>query len=76
MMTFYSSRGAPNPRRVEIFMAEHGLFEGQVCVCPHAQPAAAALALPLPLHVMVLPLVLPLAPLADAADTMSIHRHR
>ena len=57
-------------------MAEHGLFEGQVCVCPHAQPAAAALALPLPLHVMVLPLVLPLAPLADAADTMSIHRHR
>ena len=30
MLTFYSSRGAPNPRRVEVFMAEHGLFEGQV----------------------------------------------
>jgi hypothetical protein len=74
MMTFYSSRGAPNPRRVEIFMAEHGLFEGQVCVSARSQ--LPALALPLPLHVMVLPLVLPLAPLADAADTMSIHRHR
>ena len=70
MMTFYSSRGAPNPRRVEIFMAEHGLFEGQVCVSARSQ--LPALALPLPLHVMVLPL----APLADAADTMSIHRHR
>lgn len=29
-MTFYSSRGAPNPRRVEVFMAEHGLVEGDV----------------------------------------------
>ena len=26
-MTFYGARGAPNPRRVEIFMAEHGLAE-------------------------------------------------
>ena len=29
MLTFYGSRGAPNPRRVEVFMAEHGLFEGK-----------------------------------------------
>lgn len=27
-ITFYGSRGAPNPRRVEIFLAEHGLREG------------------------------------------------
>ena len=27
--TFFGARGAPNPRRVEIFMAEHGLFEGR-----------------------------------------------
>ena len=44
--------------------------------CVSASSQLPALALPLPLHVMVLPLVLPLAPLADAADTMSIHRHR
>ena len=29
-LVFYSSRGAPNPRRVEVFMAEHGLLEGDV----------------------------------------------
>eukprot|EP00040_Diaphanoeca_grandis_P008198 m.44275 g.44275 ORF g.44275 m.44275 type:complete len:269 (-) comp19639_c0_seq1:24-830(-) len=28
-LTFYGSRGAPNPRRVEIFMAEHELLEGR-----------------------------------------------
>ena len=38
-LTFYSSRGAPNPRRVEVFLAEHGLREGEVrprvapCLC-------------------------------------------
>ena len=28
-ITFYGSRGAPNPRRVEIFFAEHKLYENQ-----------------------------------------------
>ena len=28
-MTFYGSRNAPNPRRVEIFLAEHKMYEGK-----------------------------------------------
>lgn len=28
-LTFYGSRGAPNPRRVELFMAEHGASSEQ-----------------------------------------------
>jgi glutathione S-transferase len=28
-LTFYGARGAPNPRRVEIFMAEKGMREGE-----------------------------------------------
>ena len=43
MLTFYSSRGAPNPRRVEVFMAEHGLFEGQVRSRSQPSPALAIL---------------------------------
>jgi glutathione S-transferase len=42
LFTLYGARGAPNPRRVEIFLAEHGLVEEELP--PRVSTTAAAAA--------------------------------